>query len=396
LAGAYGFVVLGLTDSVIGVAWPSIARAFGLPLSMLSVLLVAAGLGYLLTAIPSGHLLNRFGAAHTMAVASLAAGLACAAYAASPAYGVLPAASLLLGAASGSVDAGLNTVVASGQSARILNFVHGAYGVGTVIGPLLVTAAIAESGSWRVPYVVLIVAEIACSASWWMVRQAISESQPRMMTPHRGQRIGRREGSVTTDVRGRMLVSAAVAVPFIYVGAELSAGQWAASYLRDQIHAHAGTAGLAVACYWGAFAVVRLLMAVPSRLPSARVLIPAGCAVALAGASVIWSEPTATGTITGLIILGAGVAPVFPALIGLTPHRLGQPHAAHVIGWQMASAGAGGLLIAALTGILLGQFGLSKFGLILVVLLVVVMASNFLMDFLASRFRTHPVQARAS
>jgi MFS family permease len=74
LAGAYGFVVLGLTDSVIGVAWPSIARTFGLPLSMLSVLLVAAGVGYLLTAIPSGHLLTHFGAARAMAVASLAAG----------------------------------------------------------------------------------------------------------------------------------------------------------------------------------------------------------------------------------------------------------------------------------------------------------------------------------
>lgn len=55
-------------QGVIGVAWPSIARTFGLPLSMLSVLLVAAGLGYLLTAIPSGHLLHRFGAAPTMAV----------------------------------------------------------------------------------------------------------------------------------------------------------------------------------------------------------------------------------------------------------------------------------------------------------------------------------------
>ena len=190
------------------------------------------------------------------------------------------------------------------------------------------------------PYLVLILAEIACSASWWTVRYAISASQPDMVRPHSGQRVGRRDGPVST--------------------------------------------------------VVRLLMAVPSRLPSARVLIPAGCAVALVGASVIWSEPTATGTIIGLIILGAGVAPVFPALIGLTPHRLRQPRAAYVIGWQMASAGAGRLVIAALTGVLLGQFGLSKFGLILVVLLVVVLASNFLMDFLASRFRIHPVQARAS
>jgi fucose permease len=382
-------VVLGLTDSVLGVAWPSIARTFGLPLSMLSILLFTAGLGYLLTAIPSGHLLNRVGAPRTMAAASLAAGAACAAYAASPVYGLLPAASLLLGAASGSVDAGLNTVVASGQSARMLNFIHGAYGVGTVIGPVLVTAAIAGSGSWRVPYLVLIVAEIVCSATWWAVRQAIGASQAGQPRTVRDQGQGRRQVAQNRDDPERLLVSAAVALPFIYVGAELSAGQWAATYLRDQIHAQAATAGLAVAGYWGAYAVVRLLMAVPGRLPSARVLIPAGCTVGVAGAVVISLMPTETGTIIGLVIMGAGLAPVFPALIGLTPGRLGQARARHVIGWQMAGAGAGGLAIAALTGVTLSQTGLAEFGPILVALLVVVLASNFLMDFLAARRHAH-------
>lgn len=389
-------MVLGLTDSVIGVAWPSIARTFSLPASRLSVLLFAAGLGYLLTAIPSGHLLNRFGPPLTMAAASVAAGGACAVYAASPVFALLPAASLLLGAASGSVDAGLNTVVASGHSARVLNFIHGAYGVGTVIGPILVTAAIAASGSWRVPYLVLIAAEIACSASWWAVRQAIDASQPEQPPPRREQAAGRREGILSGDFPERLLVTAAVALPFIYVGAELSAGQWAASYLRDHLHASAASAGLAVAGYWAAYAVVRLLMAAPSRPPSARVLIPAGCAVALAGAFVIWLVPTQIGTVVGLIIVGAGLAPVFPALIGLTPARLGQAQARHVIGWQMAAAGAGGLGIAALTGVLLAQFGFAAFGPVLVTLLIVVLATNLLMDYLAARHRAHTASARAS
>jgi fucose permease len=388
-------VVLGLTDSVIGVAWPSIARTFSLPASRLSVLLFAAGLGYLVTAIPSGHLLNRFGAPLTMAVASLAAGAACAAYAASPVFALLPAASLLLGAASGSVDAGLNTVVASGHSARVLNFIHGAYGVGTVIGPLLVTAAIAASGSWRVPYLVLIAAEIACSASWWAVRQAMDDSQPERVVASRDSASGRREVILSGGFPERLLVMAAVTLPFIYVGAELTAGQWAASYLRDHLHVSAAGAGLAVAGYWAAYAIVRLLMAVPSRPPSARVLIPAGGAVGLAGAFVIWLVPTQVGTVVGLIIVGTGLAPVFPALIGLTPARLGQARARHVIGWQMAAAGAGGLAIAALTGVLLGQFGFGAFGPVLVALLIVVLAINFLMDFLAARHRAQKGSAGA-
>jgi len=389
IAGAYGFVVLGLTDSVLGVAWPSIRQTFGLPLGMLSVLLFAAALGYLLTAVPSGHFLNRFGAPVTMMSASLAAGVACAIYAGSPAFAVLPVASLMLGSASGSVDAGLNTVVANGQSVRMLNFIHGAYGVGTVLGPILVTTAIAASGSWRVPYLVLIATEVICCAGWWAVRRAIDAGRPDRSAAAGSENsaAGSGAGLWTGGFVERFLVTAAVAVPFLYTGTELSVGQWAASYLRGQMHATPARAGLAVAAYWGAYSVVRLLMALPTRQISARLIMPAGCVVALAGALVVWLLPTLAGSVAGFVIIGAGLAPVFPALISLTPLRLGQERARHVIGWQMAAAGAGGLGIAALTGVLLGQLGLLALGPILVVLVLLVIASNFLMDVLAERHR---------
>jgi fucose permease len=386
IAGAYGFIVLGLTDSVVGVAWPSIRQTFHQPLSALSLLLIAAALGYLLTAIPSGHILNRFGAPMTMVTASLAAGLACAIYAGSPLFAILPAASLLLGAASGSIDAGLNTVVANGQSVRMLNFVHGAYGVGTVLGPILVAAAIAALGSWRVPYLVLIAAEIICSGGWWAVRHAIDTSQPvRPQLPDRAVHESGEPGLWSGGFAERFLVAAVVVVPFIYTGTELSVGQWAASYLREQMHLRPAAAGLGVAAYWGAYAVVRLLMALPNTQLNARLVMPAGCVVALGGALAVWLVPTAAGSVVGFVIIGSGLAPVFPALISLTPLRLGQERARHVIGWQMAAAGAGGLGIAALTGVLLGRLGLLALGPILVLLLLLVTASNFLMDFLAGR-----------
>jgi len=385
VAGAYGFIVLGLTDSVVGVAWPSIRQTFGLPLGFLSVLLSSAALGYLLTAIPSGHFLNRFGAPLIMMTASLAAGAACAIYAGSPVFAMLPVAALLLGSASGSVDAGLNTVVANGQSVRLLNFIHGAYGVGTVLGPILVTIAIVASGSWRVPYLVLIAAEIICCAGWWAVRHTLDASRPDQLAADESPAGPVSSGLWNGGFVQRFLVTAAVVVPFLYTGTELSVGQWAASYLREQIHATAAAAGLAVAAYWAAYAVVRLVMALPSRQPSARLVMPLGCVVALGGAILAWLVPTMAGSVAGFVIIGAGLAPVFPALISLTPLRLGQERARHVIGWQMAAAGAGGLGIAALTGVLLGQLGLLALGPILVVLVLLVIASNIGMDVLATR-----------
>ena len=242
---------------------------------------------------------------------------------------------------------------------------------------------------------------IVCALGWWAVRQAIDASRPAAVPPRNGAWHGRepggRHGERAGDVPERLLAVAVVVVPFIYTGAELSAGQWAASYLREQLHAQPAYTGLAVAGYWGAYALVRLLMAVPGNQPRARVVMPAGCTVALAGALVIALAPTPVGAVTGLVVVGAGLAPVFPAMIGLTPVRLGQARAPQVIGWQLAAAGAGGLAIAALTGVLLGQIGLAAFGPILVSLIVALLAANWLTDLVAARRESGPARpSRAS
>ncbi len=140
-----------------------------------------------------------------------------------------------------------------------------------------------------------------------------------------------------------------------------------------------------MAAYWGVFALVRLSLALPGRPPGAQALMGAGCLVALAGAGLLWLGHGAAVSVTAFVILGAGLAPLFPALLSLTPVRLGRARARHVIGWQMAAGGSGGLCISALTGILLGHFGLLALGPVLTVLVLAVLASNITLHKLATR-----------
>jgi MFS family permease len=55
------FVSLGLPDGVLGVAWPSIGRSFGLPPSQLGSLLASSMVGYLVSSFSSGALVARLG-----------------------------------------------------------------------------------------------------------------------------------------------------------------------------------------------------------------------------------------------------------------------------------------------------------------------------------------------
>ena len=81
-----GFVSLGLPDSVIGVAWPSIRRSFGLPLDALGPYFLVATAGYFLSSFNSGRLVNRWGVGLVLAASSLLTALSLLGYALSPVW----------------------------------------------------------------------------------------------------------------------------------------------------------------------------------------------------------------------------------------------------------------------------------------------------------------------
>ena len=68
------------------------------------------------------------------------------------------------------MDAGLNTAVGLTGRQRLLNLLHGMYGVGTAIGPLVVTAAIL-AGSWRPAYLIQVSLDLALAALWLRQRR---------------------------------------------------------------------------------------------------------------------------------------------------------------------------------------------------------------------------------
>jgi hypothetical protein len=84
-------------------------------------------------------------------------------------------------------------------------------------------------------------------------------------------------------------------------------------------------------------------------------------------------------TLVGFALLGAGLAGVFPALIALTPARVGARRAQHVIAWQVGAAAAGGSAISAVIGLLIGAFGYAVLGPSLTLLALVLIVGNVIL-----------------
>lgn len=368
------FVALGLPDGMLGTAWPSMHHSLRAPVGDLGLVLLASTAGSVAVAAFVGSLLRR-----APVGSLLAAGLACAAGAAvgfslAPAFGVLVAVAVLFGVSAGVVDGGLNTVVGLSGRRRLLNLLHGAYGVGTSIGPLIVTAAIV-SGSWRPAYLVLLGVDVALGGSWLLHRRSAPGRRPASATPVAAA------GGDPDPRRGA--VTAGIVVFFVYTGLEVGAGQWETSFDRLHLHLSAPQAGLATFGYWGALTAVRIGLALLPRPLRHQTVIRGGTVVALAATVVIWWQPDTVATLVAFAVLGGALAGIFPALIALTPGRLGDRRAQHAIAWQVGAASAGGAGLSAVIGGLIGALGLGVLGPAVTVLAVVLAIAELGLDRLA-------------
>jgi fucose permease len=435
----YSFVALGLPDGMIGTAWPALRRSFGVPLEYLGIVLLVGTAGSVLSSSVSGLVLARLGVGATVMLAGTAGALGAVGIIVSPAFWVFVVAGTAIGVAAGFLDSAVNTSVALSGRNRLLNLLHGCYGVGTTVGPLVVTAAVL-AGSWRPAYVVLLGVEAVVVAGWWLVGRRLlarqvqaaytdallapgarppQRGQPELGQPELGQpelgqpelgQLGPASGlshqsnnanepncapaAVGTSVAAgpdagsasvghwRLfgVVALGLVVFMLYTGLEASAGQWEPSFDRGPLHLGAGAAGVATFGYWGALTLVRFALAVPRRPVAPTTIVRSGCALAIAGAAVVWWRPSAVACLLGLVVIGGALAGVFPALVSLTPIRVGEDMAKHVIGWQIGAAGIGGAAISACFGAIFQRYGLVNFGPALLAVSLLLMAGSILLE----------------
>ena len=277
--------------------------------SALGLILLVTTAGSVIVTAFVGPLIRRLGVPTLLAVAGLLAALGYTGYAVAPGLWLVLGVSVLLGASAGMMDGGLNTAVGLTGRQRLLNLLHGAYGVGTALGPLLVTAAIL-TGSWRPAYLTLVCLDLAMAVLWLRQRQRerrrdrartgaaapvpfdVTDPHPAARWSGAGQRGGDRGHE-------RLLV---------YTGLEVGAGQWEASFCRGEVHMSPGATGLAAFGYWGALTAVRIGLALLPRPVPPQAVVRWGSGIAVLAAATIWWRPDVAVAVIGFIVLGGALA----------------------------------------------------------------------------------------
>jgi fucose permease len=348
------FVSLGLPDGLLGVAWPSIRRTFGLSLSQLGPLLALIMAGYLASSFVSGALVVRWGVGRLLLGSNVIIVASLAGYALAPQWPVMLGCGLLAGLGAGAIDAGINAYAAAHFAPRLVSWLHASWGLGAALGPPLMTGVLAAGLVWRWGYGVVAVAlavmavGFARARSWWDTGAAVAAEGPAVVPPAMA---GMRE------TLARPAVWLHLVFFFLYTGLEACSGQWAYSILTEARGMTPARAGLWAGAYWGSLTVGRFACGFVAPRVHTDLLLRVCTLVAPVGAALLWLGRGAPA-LAGLCMIGFVLAPIFPLTISATPVRLGHGYATHAIGFQIAAACVGGAALPAAGGVLARHHGL--------------------------------------
>jgi fucose permease len=307
-------LMVGINSGWIGPLLPQISRAAHLPIERAGLIVSASAAGYFISVLIAGEINQQLSAQKILvgAMAFFTAGLTGLAVA--PGFAGLLSAGFLIGLANGGIDIGANALIAELNRERLasaLNYLHVLFGVGALLGPLIVSAAFAS----RVPY-------------WWvfgggaMVCAAIAFRLG--VTPAIEVRLAPAPGSDNgfIPMLSRPLIWAISAVMFLYVGAEIGIGTWLFLFLRTAGALNPLLASSGVSLYWLGLVCGRAFggrLGHRIALPQFTMLASALSAAALV---ILIAAPAAGGlAASAVFLIGFGYGPVFPNMIAVGATR---------------------------------------------------------------------------
>lgn len=368
------FISLGLPDGLLGVAWPTMRDHFGQPLDALGLLLVSTTAGYLVSGFFSGAINRRLGLGRLLAFSCAATGLSLLAFTLVPFWWMVIAIGTVIGMAAGAIDAGLNTYVATHHSERFMQWLHASFGVGITLGPLIMTAGLDLTETWRTGYWIVGCAQVALGIGFWFtaalwrepgeperhqpVEPGLTDDAGHVTATHLEEPKPEVEEATMRASLGHLQVWYSMGLFFVYTGLELTTGLWAYSLLTESRGVDPASAGLWVGVYWGMFTLGRMLAGVFANRLGHHRLVLGSLWLALLGAVLLAWNPLDWIGLVAIGFIGFAFAPIFPGMVSGTKQRVGPEHLNNTMGMQIAAAGIGAASLPSLAGILADRFSL--------------------------------------
>ncbi|MCJ1339471.1 hypothetical protein MMC09_004761 [Bachmanniomyces sp. S44760] len=338
-----GLLIMGANDAVYGALLPYLETYYDIDYTIVSLLFLSPLIGYIVSAITNNRIHMTLG---QRGVAILGPGFRLTAYiliSQHPPYPVLVLAFVLASFGNGLEDAAWNAWIGNMPNANeILGFLHGCYGLGGVLSPLIATIMITKAQyEWYTFYYIMIGAAVleaicAISAFW-------NETGPRFRAAN--PRSNDKKGGRTKEALSNRVTWICASFLLIYVGIEVALGGWVVTFMIKIRHAAPFTAGMSATAFWLGITIGRIILGFITPRIGEKLAIMIYLALTLATHLCFYFIPSIPVSFVAISIEGFFLAPLFPAAVVAATKLL--PRHLHVAGVGFAAAmGAAGACVA--------------------------------------------------
>ncbi|KAH9907233.1 MFS general substrate transporter [Xylariomycetidae sp. FL2044] len=373
----WSFVVMGANDAAYGPLIPYLQKHYDLTYLIVSLIFLTPFVGYTLAALLNNTLHLRVG---QRGVALACSGCHLAAYAviaAHPPYPVPVVAFMLAGFGNGVADAAWNAWIGGGMARanELLGVLHGLYGAGAVLSPLVATTMITKAGlEWWCFYYVMIgmaVIEVFSStAGFW---RATAQQYRDSIAKHNDDGTARAGLRVALFQKPGARVSWLCALFLLgYVGIEVALGGWIVEFMIQVRQGDDFASGMTATGFWLGLTIGRFVLGfVTPKIGEKRAImiyLPLTMGLEL----LFWLVPQFIVSAVAVGLQGFFLGPLFPAAIMAMSKLL--PRHLHVgaIGFAAAFGGSGAAILPFAVGAIAQAKGVQVLQPIILALLAVI------------------------
>lgn len=357
------FISLGLPDSLFGVSWPLMHLDLNLDEGFASVYTLIIGVCTASVSFVAGPIIRKLGTEWVTAVSVTLTAIGMIGIGLSPNIWIMMIFAVMLGVGAGAIDTALNDFVSKHYKARHMSWLHGFWGIGVTLSPLIMSIFL-ERGGWRGGYMTMSYIQFSLAALmfvsvplWKKVRKIhdrnslqIQDDLIKLESEKEKDNINQNIGN-TTEVaplskktkfnlfKEKGVLFAGFALAF-YCGMEYIVGLWGASYLVNMRSLTPAIAARYISLYYGGIMAGRFLTGLLTIKLSNKILIRGGTICALLG-FILLALPVPILALPALLLIGIGFGPIFPTSIDSTKTRFNPAYSADIIGFQMGFAYVG-------------------------------------------------------
>ncbi|KAI0356000.1 MFS general substrate transporter [Trametes cingulata] len=352
--------VSGWNDGTLGPLVPRLQEVYSVGYAVVSLIFVVSCIGAVFGSCTFLYLTDRLGYGLLVVLASAAMMVAYSLEAAAVPFPVFVAAYFFIGCGGAILNSGSNVFLASvsvGKASNRFGILHGVYGLGAMGSPLISTQ-FARLPRWSFVYLVhvgLLVITVVMQIVTFRFR-CLEDCAREIGQPPPEKEPDSLWGRYKRGFRLRVVHLMAL-FAFVYVGIEVSIGNWIVTYAINLRHGGPDS-GYIPSGLFGGIMIGRVALLPFSKLVGERRVIFVYILACIGLELVVWLVPSLIADAICVALVGFFLGPLFPIMTNHAGRILPPDLISGCVGWIASWGSAGGAVFPFITGAIASRTGI--------------------------------------